>query len=83
MEYARLVQKKESLLAARSSIAPEVLRSFDRSFDIEYAHNSTAIEGNTLSLLQTKTLLEDGISVAANPCARFTKLRTMRRRSRT
>lgn len=67
MEYARLVQKKESLLAARSSIAPEVLRSFDRSFDIEYAHNSTAIEGNTLSLLQTKTLLEDGISVGGKP----------------
>ncbi len=30
---------------------------------IEYTHNSTAIEGNTLTLLQTKVVLEDGISV--------------------
>ena len=30
---------------------------------MEYAHNSTAIEGNTLTLIQTKAILEDGLSV--------------------
>ena len=30
---------------------------------MEYAHNSTAIEGNTLTLMETKQVLEDGISV--------------------
>lgn len=39
------------------------LRSFEQDFLIEYTHNSTAIEGNTLTLLQTKVVLEDGISV--------------------
>ncbi len=33
------------------------------SFDIEYAHNSTAIEGNTLTLIETKTVLEDKIAI--------------------
>ena len=39
------------------------MESFENSFDVEYAHNSTAIEGNTLTLIQTKALLEDGVSV--------------------
>jgi Fic family protein len=30
---------------------------------VEYTHNSTAIEGNTLSLIETKLLIEDKISV--------------------
>ncbi|MGN0374074.1 MAG: Fic family protein [Butyrivibrio sp.] len=41
----------------------EAFQSFDKSFEVEYTHNSTAIEGNTLSLIQTKAVLEDGISV--------------------
>jgi Fic family protein len=32
-------------------------------FEIEYTHESTAIEGNTLSLIETKVVLEDNISV--------------------
>ena len=33
------------------------------AFEIEYTHNSTAIEGNTLSLMETKLLLEDQVSI--------------------
>ena len=36
---------------------------FDKAFEIDYAHNSTAIEGNTLSLIETKVLIENQISV--------------------
>ncbi len=63
MRWKCLLQKKERLNQARSGFPEEALESFDRSFDIEYAHNSTAIEGNTLTLIQTKVILEDGISV--------------------
>lgn len=45
----------------------EALESFDKSFEIEYTHNSTAIEGNTLTLIQTKAVLEEGISVGGKP----------------
>ncbi len=63
MNYDILYDKKEQLAKIRGSILPEALESFERSFDIEYAHNSTAIEGNTLTLIQTKVILEDGLSV--------------------
>lgn len=59
MEYSRLVQKKEKLAGIYDRLPKAALESFD----VEYAHNSTAIEGNTLTLIQTKALLEDGISV--------------------
>jgi len=41
----------------------EAYCSFEDSFDIEFAHNSTAIEGNSLTLIETKSLLDDNISV--------------------
>ena len=47
----------------REHLPKEALQSFDKSFEVEYTHNSTAIEGNTLTLIQTKAVLEDGISV--------------------
>lgn len=63
MNWELLFQKKEQLDQIRNTLPKESLESFDRSFDIEYAHNSTAIEGNTLTLIQTKAILEDGLSV--------------------
>lgn len=63
MNYDLLFDKKEQLNRIRNSIPTEALESFEKSFDIEYAHNSTAIEGNTLTLIQTKAILEDGLSV--------------------
>lgn len=63
MDYELLLRLKETAEEKRSGLPPEVLSSFDNSFNIEYAHNSTAIEGNTLTLIQTKTIIEDGLSV--------------------
>lgn len=63
MDYHTLSEKKEQLNRIRTQLPKEALQSFDKSFEIEYTHNSTAIEGNTLSLIQTKAVLEDGISV--------------------
>ena len=63
MDYNMLCQKKEQLKQLYEHIPQKALESFDKSFEIEYTHNSTAIEGNTLSLIQTKAVLEDGLSV--------------------
>lgn len=63
MDYKMLLQLKEAVAKRRSELPAEVLSSFDNSFNIEYAHNSTAIEGNTLTLIQTKVIIEDGLSV--------------------
>lgn len=63
MDYDRLLQLKEQVQLEQDRIPKEILKSFEDSFAIEYAHNSTAIEGNTLTLIQTKAILEDGLSV--------------------
>lgn len=63
MNYTEILKKKEQYLAGRSSIPELTLQSYERAFEIEYTHNSTAIEGNTLTLMETKVLLEDGISI--------------------
>ena len=80
MDYDMLYDKKEQLAKIRSSIQPEALESFEKSFDVEYAHNSTAIEGNTLTLIQTKAILEDGLSVGGKTL-RSMRWRTTQRHS--
>ena len=43
--------------------AKPILSSYEKDFELTFTHNSTAIEGNTLTLMETKVVLEDGISV--------------------
>lgn len=58
------LQKKKDFLAQHRDLLPEAaLTNYAESFSIEYTHNSTAIEGNTLSLMETKLLLDDRLSV--------------------
>ncbi|MEG0771640.1 MAG: Fic family protein [Clostridia bacterium] len=63
MDYKSLEQMKVQLNKYRDKLPRKALESFEKSFDIEYTHNSTAIEGNTLTLIETKTILEDNISI--------------------
>lgn len=63
MNYQDILQKKEQYQAKKMFIPEITLQSYEQSFEIEYTHNSTAIEGNTLTLMETKLVLEDGISV--------------------
>lgn len=63
MDYPKILTKKEQLSSVWDTLPKEAVANFNQSFAIEYAHNSTAIEGNTLTLLQTKAVLEDGLSV--------------------
>ena len=63
MDYQELFRKKELYSRCREVIPEFTMFTFERAFEIEYTHNSTAIEGNTLSLIETKVLLEDEISI--------------------
>ncbi len=40
-----------------------ILEKIEKAFEIDFTYNSTTIEGNTLSLIETKTVLEDKISI--------------------
>lgn len=63
MNYPELLRKKELYQAGRASIPELTLVSYEQAFEIEYSHNSTAIEGNTRTLMETKLVLKNGISV--------------------
>lgn len=63
MNYQEILQKREQYQAGKASIPEVTLQSYEQAFEIEYTHNSTAIEGNTLTLIETKLVLEDGIAI--------------------
>ena len=56
--------KKVALLANAPRLPAESLRSLTKDFLIRYAHETTAIEGNTLTLHETQVVLETGIVIA-------------------
>lgn len=61
MEYSYIKNLHDELRGR--DIPRAALESFERAFDIEYTHHSTAMEGNTLTLIETKAVIEDGIAI--------------------
>lgn len=58
MNYQNILEKHTIYISAKDKMNFDIL---EKAFEIEFTHNSTAIEGNTLTLLETKVLLEDGM----------------------
>ena len=63
MDYDKLCRKRDYYQARKDVLPPEIVRNYEAAFLVEFTHNSTAIEGNTLSMIETKLLLEDKLSV--------------------
>ncbi|MHB9144748.1 MAG: Fic family protein [Symbiobacteriia bacterium] len=55
---------QQAQIAAARPLPPATLRSLLDDFLIRYAHETTALEGNTLTLHETQVVLEQGITVA-------------------
>lgn len=56
--------RKRALYEQAKDTLPEItVKSYVQAFELEYTHNSIAIEGNTLTLLETKVVLKEGLSV--------------------
>lgn len=63
MNIDRLIEKRNIFQKGKTSIDAVTLSSYEKDFELTFTHNSTAIEGNTLTLLETKVVLEDGITI--------------------
>lgn len=63
MKYQDIVDKAKKYYGLIADIDDRAVENWEAAFEITYTHDSTAIEGNTLSLMETKVVLEDGISV--------------------
>lgn len=63
MNLSEVLEKQKRYEAARDTFPEMTIASYEKAFEVEYTHNSTAIEGNTLTLMETKVVLEDGIAI--------------------
>ena len=63
MRYENIIKKAELYQEHMKQVNSIAVAKWKANFEVEYTHESTAIEGNTLSLLETKVVLEDGLSV--------------------
>ncbi|MGL4874819.1 MAG: Fic family protein [Clostridium sp.] len=57
------IDRKKSILDTKRPLKKEAVENLKRYFDVELTYNSNAIEGNTLTVTETKVILEDGITV--------------------
>ena len=60
--YRKILEKKKQLDSLRP-LPKEALARLKKEFEIEWTYNSNAIEGNTLSLGETRLVIERGITV--------------------
>ena len=63
MDILALEKKRDFVRSNMGVLSKDIQENYSSSFEIEYTHNSTAIEGNTLTLIETKLLLEDKLSI--------------------
>ena len=55
--------KKKKLLDKYCPLPPEVTQNLAEWFRVELTYTSNAIEGNTLSRLETALVIEEGITI--------------------
>ena len=60
--YGRIIRKREALDKLRP-FNQGALHKLQETFRVDMTYNSNAIEGNSLSLSETKMVLEEGITV--------------------
>lgn len=62
ISLARIEKKKKKLDSLRP-IPTSVLEKIRQSFNIDWTYNSNSIEGNTLTLQETKMVIEEGFTI--------------------
>lgn len=57
------IDKKKALLDTKRPFNRIIVDNLKKYFDVELTYNSNAIEGNTLTITETKVILEDGLTI--------------------
>src|ERR1700683_3112930 len=61
-----IADKKDRLDRLRP-LSPEALRNLEHYYDLEITYTSNAIEGNTLSPVETTLVIEQGVTIGGKP----------------
>jgi len=70
MELQALIKRidvTKKLISDKRPLAPKEVKELDAYFRIGTTYTSNALEGNTLTLTETKVLLEDGLTAGGKP----------------
>lgn len=67
---ARIDANKEQI-DKRRPLTPEEVRQLDAYYKVGTTYSSNALEGNSLTLVETKIVLEDGITIGGKPLKDF------------
>ncbi len=57
------IDKKKRRIEEKRPLSKNILKSIREKLFLDWTYNSNAIEGNTLTLSETKVVLEDGITI--------------------
>ena len=57
------IDKKKKIIEEKRPLPKNTLKSIREKLFLDWTYNSNAIEGNTLTLSETKVVLEDGITI--------------------
>ena len=63
IELFQRINKKKLLLDQHRPLPESVLHRLKEELNVEWTYNSNSIEGNTLSISETRLVLEDGITI--------------------
>ena len=64
--HERIIEKKKRLEAKRP-LPPELVNRLRKELVIEYTYDTNAIEGNTLTLNETRLVIEEGLTIGRKP----------------
>ena len=64
------IERKKAFLDSKRPLRPEILDNLKQYFDVELTYNSNAIEGNTLTITETKVILEEGLTIGGGKSLR-------------
>ncbi|GAB6168448.1 hypothetical protein JCM1393_09080 [Clostridium carnis] len=59
----KAIDEKKIILDGKRPLDKKALENLKKYFDVELTYNSNAIEGNTLTITETKVILEDGLTI--------------------
>jgi Uncharacterized conserved protein len=57
------INSKKKILDSKRPFNEAAIKNLKQYFDVDLTYNSNAIEGNTLTITETKVILEDGITI--------------------
>src|ERR1700752_2854054 len=67
MKLLDAIADKKNQLDRLRPFSPEALSNLEHYYDVEITYTSNAIEGNTLSPVETTLVIEQGVTISGKP----------------